>query len=171
MYMNISSFIASVALSLSILPSCGSAGRVPCADGWSPDKVVVEALGEDNAQVIFAPDSVIHYVLGPETEYAQPLEGYYRQGRGRKLSTAELSTLQFLLPGNAANYTFEQVVRPSAPFMPYDEFMFVKGDIRLSVLVSPSDMTWVICSGGKEVATYDFVEVTSINRFLKLFRQ
>lgn len=159
-------------MSLALILSSSCATSQSQKNGWwIPAPSVAEALGDNTANVVFSPDSVIHYNLGAPNSNPQPLQGFFRQDDGRALTPAEICTLQFLLPGNPDNYSFETDTRPAAPFFPYDEFLFVKGGEKVSILVSSSDMTWVIAINGEKVELYDYREWKTMERFLKQFLQ
>lgn len=151
---------------LSIIPLALSIMMMSC-----PQSHKTNVFNDEINPVLSQPDSVLCYQIEPVqgTDGIQPIPGFSRLEQKEVLSVEKEAILRFVLIDNPENYQQEDDVIVMSPFLPLHEFAFMKGDKMVSILVSTSDMTWVIARGGEMIAKYNYKDPGVVERFCNTF--
>ncbi len=142
------------------------------ADEWiMPDSALCADLGSGIVETLFATRKVKCYELEGKKKVdvadTEVIKGFVRKGEATVLTVKQLAVLQYILLSDNKSYK-QNEIRVESPFIPRLEFEFVgKNKRTASVVISLSDMSWVLIYDGKQQFNYDYYSVDLVNRFCK----
>ena len=169
--MNIVKLMIVTTCTVMVIGACATAGKCKNAPGGKAPEALVIKVGEEVAQLLFDAEHVSFYILDNSAEDAdaEPFPGYFRHGEGRELTCDQVAVLRFLLPGNHDNYIPQDGPILMAPFLPFREFVFIKGEQRISLLVSTSDLSWALVRDGQLLDRFPYMERKTVERLMEVF--
>ena len=135
----------------------------------SPDSLIVEALGQELAEIIFSPSTIKVYTIEPKGEIAEDdyeVEPHFiRKDYVGNLDKKSIKVLNHILLSDDKSYSNDTVVAQTF-YLPVVEFEFKKGKKTASVLVSPNDRSWTVQSNGKRVFNHNYHNKELVERIV-----
>ena len=135
----------------------------------APDSVARSIMGNRLSELVSNPKKVVMYtVIYRDTAHRNNIlvePDFVLDSMVCKLSKEQVSTLNFMLVADSANYMVDTLAVPMIPHRPAYAFNYIiKKDTAL-IWYSPGDFTWGIRYDGRDMFWYNVANPSILNRF------
>ena len=135
----------------------------------APDSVARLLMGNKLSELISNPKKVVMYTvvyrdsMHRDNELVEP--DFVLDSMVCKLSKEQVSTLNFMLVADSANYKVDTLAVPMIPHRPAYAFNYTNKKDTAIVWYSPGDFTWGIRYDGRDMFWYNVANPSILNRF------
>lgn len=164
-------FLVSILSSVTAFASCDNANEKTMKYSIQPDSAVYYTLGRTVSDILLSPNKVTCYTIKGKSSVAKEdyeLEPHYvRDSLVAKLTSSQISILQFELLADEANYA-QDSIRVRSPYVPCVEFCFEKKKLVAHIIVSLSDFSWTLLYDDKRQGNWNYADKRFMERYCRM---